>query len=140
MNVTVPDVMRHVRNHFTTGSLKERWELSGGRLTPALFLPGEWIAVTGPDAPGGVYQLDETGAIPGAADAHWEGTILLLQPPEDFLRLCGEIDAWARQHPDPAARSERFGEYSRSSSGDSWTTVFADALAPYRRMYPEVKP
>lgn len=138
MTVTVPDVMRHVRNHFPTGRIQESWQLSGGRLTPSFFLPGEWIAVTGPDAPCGIYCLDENGCIPGAADAQWEGAIVLMNPPEDFLRLCDEIAAWVQRHPDPAATSERLGEYSRSSSGDGWTQVFASALAPYRRMYTEV--
>ena len=138
MTVTIPDVMRHVRNHFPTGRIQERWQLSNGHLSPARFLPGEWIAISGPDGPRGVYQLDEHGCIPGVPDAQWEGAILLLAPPEDFLRLCGEIARWVQRHPDPAATSERFGEYSRSSSGDAWTKVFANALAPYRHMYAEV--
>lgn len=138
MTVTIPDVMRHVRNHFPTGSIHESWEISGGRLSPGFFLPSEWIAVTGPGAPAGVYQLDENGCLPGVPDTQWEGEILLLSPPEDFLRLCDEIAAWVQQHPDPAAASERFGEYQRSSSGDSWTQVFSAALTPYRHMYEEV--
>ena len=138
MNVTIPDVMRHVRNHFVTSRIDWSWRLSGGLLLPETsFRPGEWIAIL--DGPvRGVWQLDETGAIPGAADAAWEGRICLLEPPAGFLRLCGEIAEWAAKHADPTLISERFGEYSRSHASGDWTQVFASALAPYTRMYTEV--
>lgn len=138
MTVTIQDVMRHVRNHFVTGSVEGEWQTRDGLLSPAAFRPGEWIAITGADAPCGVYQLDEYGAIPGAVDAAWSGRICLLSPPEDFLRLCREIADWAKAHTDPTLTGERFGEYSRSMEPGGWTTVFAAALAPYTRMYPEV--
>lgn len=139
MTISVSDVMRRVRNHFITGSMEGSWQLSGGRLLPAgRFMPGEWIAITGPDAPAGVWQLDEDGSLPDAADAAWTGTICRLSPPEDFLRLCREIAQWAERNPDPALRSERFGAYSRTQHSGDWGQIFASALAPYVRMYPEV--
>ena len=138
MNVTIPDVMRHVRNHFVAERYDGRWQIVRGELLPAkIFLPGEWIAVL--DGPvRGVWQLDENGAIPGAEDAAWAGRICLLEPSAGFLHLCGEIAAWAAKHPDPGVTSERFGEYSRSQSPGGWTAVFANRLAPYTRMYSEV--
>lgn len=138
MTVTIPDVMRHVRNHFVTGCIDWHWQTEGGALSPAgSFRPGEWIAIA--DGPlRGVWQLDEYGAIPGAADAAWTGRVFLLEPPGDFLRLCGEIAEWAKAHADPTLLSERFGAYSRSQSSGDWTRVFARALAPYKRMYAEV--
>lgn len=138
MNVTIPDVMRHVRNHFVSSRIDHSWQVAGGRLLPeTYFRPGEWIAIL--DGPArGVWQLDENGAIPGAGDAVWAGRICLLEPPEGFLRLCGEIARWCAAHPDPAMTSERFGEYSRSQTGGGWTRVFASSLAPYTRMYTEV--
>ena len=66
------------------------------------------------------------------------GCICLLSPPPSFLRLCGEIAAWAREHADPSLRSERFGEYSRTLEHRDWTQAFAAALAPFYRMYTEV--
>lgn len=138
MNVTIPDVMRHVRNYFVSSCIDWSWQIEGGRLLPETsFRPGEWIAVL--DGPvRGVWQLDENGALPGAADAAWAGRICLLEPPEGFLRLCGEIAQWAAQHPDPTMTSERFGEYSRSQTSGGWTQAFAGSIAPYTRMYPEV--
>lgn len=139
MTVTIPDVMRHVRNHFVTDILTGSWTLISGHIAPASpsLTPGAWIAI--PDGPlRGVYQLNEYGALSDAPDAAWTGRILLLEPPQDFLRLCREIAQWAREHADPTLTSERFGEYSRQTTASDWTQVFAAALAPYTRMYPEV--
>lgn len=138
MTVTIPDVMRHVRNHFVSTRIDWLWQTVEGRLLPeGTFAPGEWIAILdGPHA--GVWQLDEYGAIPGAQDAQWTGRICLLAPPAGFLRLCSEIAEWAAAHPDPSLSSERFGEYSRTMTHTHWTRAFSPELAPYMRMYTEV--
>lgn len=138
MTVTMPDVMRHVRNYFVSAHIDESWQVVDGALLPeGLLNPGDWVAILdGPLA--GVHQLDEYGGVPGAKDACWEGRICLLTPPAGFARLCCEIAAWAKAHPDPSAVSERFGEYSRTLAHTDWTQAFAPALAPYTRMYPEV--
>lgn len=139
MNVTVSDVMRHVRNYFVTGVLESSWRISGGSLAPQSGLcPGQWIAITGPDAPCGVYQLDELRRLPLPDDVCWQGIIHLLNPPEGFLRLCGEIADWVQAHPDPTCTGEHLGSYSRSQLAAPWQQVFAAQLRPYTRMYPEV--
>lgn len=139
MTITPADVMRHVRNHFVSAAVCGEWTLAGGILSPAgCFKPGEWIAIPDAGAVSGIHQLDEYGALPGLPDAGWSGPILLLAPPADFLRLCREIADWAERHPDVTAVSERFGAYSRTQTSPAWEKVFAEALTPYRRMYPEV--
>ena len=64
MKVTIPDVMRHVRNYFVYARLDDSWQTIDSRLRPAGLLgPGDWIAIL--DGPlQGVHQLDEYGAIP----------------------------------------------------------------------------
>ena len=140
MTVKVSDVMRHVRNHFIRDASTGDWSHQGGVLTPADgFAPGMWIAVTGEGAPCGVFQLDEKGGIAHLGDAHWTGTIYRLDPPADFLRLCGDISCWAAANPDPAVSSEKLGEYTVSRHAMTWEKAFAPALAPYRHMYAEVR-
>lgn len=142
MTVTIPDVMRHVRNYFVSSRIDGVWEVQEGRLLPEGPVgPGDWIAI--PDGPlAGVHQLDEYGGIPGASgmvkSAVWEGRICLLTPPPGFIRLCCEIAAWAKRHDDPTMTSESFGEYARRQEPGDWTQVFRASLAPYTRMYPEV--
>lgn len=141
MTVKVSDVMRHVRNHFIRDGISAAWAHTEGMLTPADKLaPGMWIAVTGADtgAPCGVYQLDENGGIPGLEDLQWTGTVYRLNPPADFIRLCGDIACWAAANPDPAISAEKLGEYSVSRQVMDWQTSFSAALAPYKRMYAEV--
>lgn len=140
MTVKVSDVMRHVRNHFIRDAITGTWSHTGGMLTPAEALaPGMWIAITGPCAPTGVYQLDENGGIPDLGDATWTGVIYRLDPPGDFLRLCGDIGCWAAANPDPAVSAEKLGEYSVSRRAVTWEIAFAPALAPYMRMFTEVR-
>ena len=142
MTVTIPDVMRHVRNYFVSSRIDGIWEAHEGRLLPeGLIGPGDWIAILdGPLA--GVHQLDEYGCIPGtsglARSAAWEGRICLLTPPPGFIRLCCEIAAWAKRHDDPTMTSESFGEYARRQEPGDWTQAFRTSLAPYTRMYTEV--
>lgn len=142
MTVKVSDVMRHIRNHFIADALQGDWQHVQGSLMPANQLaPGMWIAVTDAEsgAPAGVYQLDEKGGIPGLDDMSWRGTVYRLNPPADFIRLCGDISCWAAANPDPAVTSEKLGAYSVSRGAVTWQSAFAPALAPYKRMYAEVK-
>ena len=139
MTVKVSDVMRHVRNHFIRDSLCATWHHAGGTLTPTEhFQPGMWIAITGNNAPTGVFQLDEQGGIPGLEDITWTGRVYRLNPPADFIRLCGDIACWAAANPDIAITGEKLGEYSVSRRAVTWQEAFSTALAPYRRMYAEV--
>lgn len=145
MTVTTADVMRHIRNHFVTGRTDGQWTVEGGVLQGSASLtPGQWIAVTGGTPCDGVHQLDDAGAIPGVADGTFTGCVWLLQPPQDFLRLCEEIAAWAQQQPLPGLRQESFGAYSRTAATASdgapvsWEALFRDRLTPWRRMFAEV--
>ena len=64
MTIKVSDVMRHVRNHFVRNAVTGTFIHLRGVLTPlTYFKPGMWVAVTGEDAPNGIYQLDENGGI-----------------------------------------------------------------------------
>lgn len=139
MTVKVSDVMRHVRNHFIRDSISGSFSIVDGRLSPeGAFTPGMWIAVTGSKSPAGVFQLDEQGGIPNMADVSWTGVVYRLAPPEEFLRLCGDIACWAAANPDPAVSQEKLGDYSVSRRAVTWEEAFAPALAPYRRMFAEV--
>lgn len=144
MTITVPDVMREVSNAFP----KARWEgaftLTGGRLNLDALLPGDWIAVEGSLRFDGIHQLDAEGRLPGAADEGFTGAVWLLSPPADFLRLCGEIAAWAETAAQPGVKRESFGayavEYPTNALGltPDWRGAFAAQLRPWRRMAEEV--
>lgn len=146
MYFSVPDLMRETRNFFPAAAMDGTWTLHSGALSPSDgFHVGDWVAVTGSVNNNGVYQLSEGCVIPGAVDESWDGRIWLLAPPADFLALAEEIGNWAKQQGAAAAVKESFGAYSRELATDSegkpltWQAYFARHLAPWRRMYTEVK-
>ena len=144
MTLSMTDVMRAVRNYFVTGYADGAWQVSGGMLSGPETIPAhQWIAIADSHCCDGVYQLDEQGLLPGAAEGSWTGRVRFLSPPGDFLRLVKDINAWiaGREAASPL-KQERFGAYSRTwqdeASALDWETAFAARLAPWRRMFPEV--
>lgn len=140
MTVTVADVMRHVRNYFVSERYTGQWEIAGGTLLPRDILPlDSWIAIPAPCPNPGVWQLVGDYGLPGVPGSEWEGDILVLNPPADFIRLCKEIAQWAEIHSDPSLAGEKFSLYSSQLRDGRWQTVFDAALRPYMKMYPEIE-
>ena len=141
---TIATVMRTVRNYFPAACMDGEWTVSGGMLTPLPdSTPDGLIAVTGAVHINGVYRLTG-GQFPAPADETWHGRIWLLTPPADFLSLCEEISAYTAAHPATPVISEKFAEHSHTVATTgrgapvSWQAVFADRLAPFRKMFTEV--
>ena len=144
MAVSVAAVMRQINNFFEVGSISGRIAISGGAIIPEpeslwCFVSGSWMH-------DGVWQLssgviqDVPGNLP---DEEFDGRVWLLKPPPDFLALCEEISAYDDKNPTGALMQESFGDYSymrNSVSGShAWQRAFHTRLAPFRRMYTEVK-
>ncbi len=143
MAVTVPDVMREVRNCFPCASRSGEGVIAGGVLSPddLLLLEGDWILIRGARGSAGIRRVGANGVIEGARDEAFRGEVTLLRPPDAFLALCAEIADWdARNSRDPVV-AERFGDFSRRRATDScglpadWPAVFRARLVPYRRMF-----
>lgn len=149
MTVSMTELMRAVRNCFVTGAADGQWRVEGGVLTGDTPLPYiSYVAIEGR----GVYALSPDGTVEGLPDGEWEGRIWLLEPPEDFLRLLEDINAYLAKTGDESItsgtitrRRESFGvyatetEYGASGTSGGWQSAFADRMAPYRRMFPEVR-
>ena len=141
MNDTIGAVMRTCRHYFPVDWLDGEWSVKGGVISPKM-LDGV-IAITGSMRLNGVWEVVD-GKIAAECDEDWHGRVWVLAPPEDFLALCREIDAWREEHPAQALRSERFGEYACEFAADKdgsplgWQAVFARQLGPFQRMYAEV--
>ena len=137
--VNVGDVMRACRHFFPVSFTHGAWTVAGGRFTPAdQVQPGDWIAVSGSMHNDGVFRLDDQGALPGARDESFTGSVWRLAPTQAFLDLCEEIAAYDQAHPASSVTSERFGQYSATHAPGGWEAVFAERLRPFRRMFPEV--
>lgn len=145
MTVTIPQIMRDIRNGFPAWMREGTWQIQSGTLTPSDALPDEgWVVLEGTACQDGIHQVSKGGVVEGAADERWTGRVWLLAPPEDFLALCRQIIDWAAQAPEAGVLRESFGAYSRTAvtTGGrpvTWQEAFAQALRPYRRMFSEVK-
>lgn len=145
MTVTIPQIMRDIRNGFPAWMREGTWQIQSGTLTPSDALPDEgWVVLEGTACQDGIHQVSKGGVVEGAADERWTGRVWLLAPPEDFLALCRQIADWAAQAPEAGVLRESFGAYSRTAvtTGGrpvTWQEAFAQALRPYRRMFSEVK-
>ena len=148
MTVSMTELMRAVRNCFVTGAADGLWRVEGGVLTGDTPLPHGWVAIEGR----GVFAVTPGNPVEGLPDGEWEGRIWLLEPPGDFLRLLEDINAWLAKTGDESIisgtvtrRRESFGvyatetEYGASGASGGWQSAFADRMAPYRRMFPEVQ-
>lgn len=143
MAVTAVAVMRHLNNYFETGCIRDEFTVRWGEVEN--LPPAPYICVQGSMYHDGVYEMQGGKPVGMAAspDETFRGTVWLLRPPNDFLKLCEEIAKYDEHNPAGSLVSESFGSYSRTrgtGAGGSvaWQDVFADALRPYRRMWTEV--
>lgn len=145
MAVSVAAVMRQCRNYFPTGYMDGTFRITGNVL-PGVDSP--WVYISGSAYHDGVWQLADgylTGrSVDGLGDESFDGRVWMLNPPEDFLELCKEIKAYEEKNPIGAFASESFGAYSYTrgtgnGQAQGWPAAFSAQLAPYRRMFTEVK-
>lgn len=141
MGVTIAAVMRHVNNYFQRAeeTISGTISITGGAVTPTVAAP--YVCIHGSAHHDGVHRLGELEG----ADETFTGTIWQLYPPADFIDLCQQIAAFDTETPLSPLQSESLGEYSytraqgKTAAVLSWHEAFAISLAPYRRMFTEVK-
>jgi hypothetical protein len=120
--------------------------ISGGTFTVDFLKEGQYFRILNSDLNDGVYKYPVTGL----KDEEFEGQIWSMAVPQTVIDLASEIGNWQEKYgaADSAAmspfNSESFGIYSynkgsaSSSSGsenpNSWQSVFASRLIPYRRL------
>lgn len=136
MTIHLADVMRETRNYFPAGKTHGRWTVTEGKIAPLPFGKAGLIAFGKGCPQPGVYEVKEDGSTE-MPDGAWACDAWLLAPPKDFLKLCEDIDAWAKGQ-NLGVEKESFGLYSVTRAS-GWQQAFARALRPYRRMFTEVK-
>ena len=148
MTASVGSVMRYCRNYFEKGYIDGTFRITGNALSDV----GDgvhWVYISGSMMHDGVWQICNgylTGrSIEGLEDEEFDGRVWLLAPPVDFLETVKAMREYEEKNPVSALASETFGGYSRTwatggkVSERSATAVYRDALAPYIRMFTEVK-
>ena len=147
MAVSIAAVMRHCRNFFEVGYLDGTFRIIGNVLPDAK--DAHYVYISGSMYHDGVWEICNgylTGkSIEGLEDEEFDGRVWLLAPPIDFLETVKTMREYEEKNPVSALASETFGGYSRTwatggkPSDRSAMAVFRDSIAPYIRMFTEVK-
>ena len=143
---------QYLRNWFERDKFYGSFTIAGGVLTyedgTALpLLTGQYYRIVGSVFNDGVHRWeDQEETLP---EETFTGAVWSMGIPADVLTLAADIQTWAAKYAgaDSAAMSpftsESFGGYSYSKNaggtagtggGTSWQAVFADRLAPWRKM------
>lgn len=148
MAVSVGSVMRYCRNYFDRGYIEGTFRITGNAL-PDVGADVHWVYISGSMMHDGVWEICNgylTGhSVEGLENEEFEGRVWLLAPPVDFLETVKQMQEYEEKNPVSALASETFGGYSRTwatggkVSERSATAVYRDSLAPYIRMFTEVK-
>lgn len=132
-------ICRHIKNYFIAEVHKGSFSVTDGCITEADFLSdGDYILISGSRYNDGVhiYLYD------WLKDEDFDGEIAVMNPPDEFLELCGEIEEYCTSDVSAASpyKKESFGGYSYerydSDSGvsSSWQSVFKYKLNPWRKI------
>lgn len=147
MTASVGSVMRYCRNYFEVGYVDGTFRITGNALHGA----GDgvhWVYISGSIMHDGVWEICNgylTGrSVDGLDDEEFDGRVWLLAPTMEFIDLCKEIQEYEKKNPLGSFASESFGEYryTRRFAADGrtdWQSTFAAQIAPYVRMYTEVR-
>ena len=143
-------VMRECRNFFEATSETGVYtitssviDLQGG------YLPGQYILITGSSINNGLYLLTDTAyTLDMAQDETFIGIIYGLRVPADFVTVCNEIKTFNDSEmgkPTNIVSENVLGVHSYSLGIDKsgiiagWQAVFSSRLAPFRRMFSDIK-
>lgn len=148
----IGEICAEIKNYFTYAEDRhiDDWTISGGNLTPSLSFPTDYIRIVGSRLNDGVHKVSDLVQNP-LKDESFHGAVWIMSPPNDFIALCAEIEAWQEMNGGVSSanmspfQSESFGGYSYSkSSGGSgsgsrgsvptWQSQYAKRLDLYRRI------
>ncbi|MCC8131412.1 MAG: hypothetical protein LUC38_07370 [Oscillospiraceae bacterium] len=130
----IEEVFKHIKNYFITETHSGSYKISSGKLTNASFLTGGYYLIDGSQYNDGVHYYSDT-----LTDEDFSGDIAILNPPEEFLELYKDIEAYVSSDmasPSPF-KKESFGGYTyeRDDTGSlSWQKAFGSRLNQWRKI------
>lgn len=130
----IESVCRHIKNYFITEVYSGSFIVSGGVITDAGFLTDGYYLIWGSKYNDGVHLYPDDTLV----DEEFSGDIALMNPPEEFLDVCGEIAEYCSSEdasPSPY-KKESFGGYSyeRDDDSSSWQKAFSSKLNQWRKI------
>lgn len=123
------EIMKSIKNFFPDNShqITGRFTISDNVIEPFVSLcEGQYFLIEGSAVNDGVYQKGAE-----LVDEEFEGTIIPLKIPRDFLTLVEEIEQTAKSEKPSTMQSESFGGYSytRATTSTGQLASVIDAYA-----------
>ncbi|MCD7770859.1 MAG: hypothetical protein LUH23_02045 [Oscillospiraceae bacterium] len=131
----IETVCRHIKNYFISEVHAGEFTISGGAVTDADFMRDGYYLIWGSKYNDAVHLYPDDVL----TDEEFSGDIALMNPPEDFLALCEEIETYMASDmasPSPY-KKESFGGYSyelEDTEANNWQKVFASRLNQWRKI------
>lgn len=142
-------ICAEIRNYFTYEKDKHLGDFSivDGQIQPSLSFPTDYIRIVGSHLNDGVHKVSKMQL---KDEGTFHGAVWIMSPPQAFLDLADEIEAWMEKNGQPTSeamspfQSESFGGYSYtkasgsssdgSTKGADWVGAYATRLNAYRRI------
>lgn len=145
----INEICAEIKNYFTYEDDRHigDWTISNNILVPSLDFPTDYIRIIGSRLNDGIHKK-KNGAFT-LKDESFHGGIWIMSPPDDFLSLVAEIEAWQTKNGNVNSAamspfySESFGGYSYSKAAGSisgagtsttWQSAYAARLNIYRKI------
>lgn len=131
----ISTICQELKNWFIKDSndmIHDKFTITNGTLINDIgLLDGQYYRIIDSINNDGVYQFNVDELI----DEEFDGTIWKMRVPNDFVKLCKEIEVYSKEYASSPYQSESFGGYSYSKIGDgSWQSVFAKRLNRWRKI------
>ena len=131
------EIMLYLRNFFPRDERFGNFEIKGGVINLPFLAEGEYFLVQGSRFNDGVYMHP----FYFKRDEKFNGSITVLNPPNDFLSLVDDITEWQIENGKPQGQfeSESFADYSytraKNSKGEAitWQDAFKTRLNIWRK-------
>ena len=147
------EIMAYLHNYFykfkEKGTLKIEFNsiTQNGEALRGNYVEGQYVRIVGSVSNDGIYRVVATQSddMPGITldgcltDETFTGYICSLSVPKQFIRICGDIQAYNTENKQGTMISESFGGYSYTKATvngqlATWKDAYSTDLRPYRRM------
>lgn len=142
-------ICAEIKNYFTYEQDKHFGDFAivNGQIEPSIVYPTDYVRIVGSHLNDGVHKLSDNDL---KDEGKFHGAIWVMSPPQAFLDLAEEIEAWMEKNSSPDSQamspyqSESFGGYSYTkasgssstsgASGANWVAAYETRLKAYRRI------
>jgi len=134
----INEICGSIHNYFERDFHNGTFQISSGEIALPFLKNGQYFRIVGSVFNDGVHQYGNAVL----QDETFEGIIVSMNIPQDFLNLVAEIEEWQSKFgtADGVFQSESFGGYSyqkainANGSSKTWKDAFRGRLSQWRKL------